>query len=268
MTRSSAIRGSKLPLRITAGAVYVFLMLPIVVVALTSFNEGEYLKFPPDGFSLKWYGRFFGDATFMGSLWLSLEIGAMSALASTLIGAPAAIYCVRYAGRLRELVRLLLLLPLLLPEILTAIALLFFYYGIGIGTKTQTGLVIGHILITLPFAFLNVVSALYGIDRSIEEAARTLGAKPWTVFRRITLPLIKPGVINGATFAFIVSFDTFSISLLLKGIGTTTLPIQLFDYIKYYFDPVAAAVSTISMVVTLGVVLITDRLVGLRLVRF
>jgi putative spermidine/putrescine transport system permease protein len=163
---------------------------------------------------------------------------------------------------------MLTLAPLLLPEILTAIALLFFYYQIGIGTKSALGLYLGHVVICIPFVFLQVTSALYNISPSLEEAARSLGATSWTSFRRVTLPLIKPGVINGALFAFIISFDNVSISLLLKGVGTTTLPMQVFDYLRWDFDPTTAAASTVSIAMTLGAVILVDRLVGLRAMRY
>jgi putative spermidine/putrescine transport system permease protein len=169
---------------------------------------------------------------------------------------------------LKNFLRLTLISPLLLPAILTGIALLLFYYIIGIGTKTFWGLLIGHVLITFPYVFLNVYSSLYNFNRTLEEAARSLGASQWKTFLRITLPLIKPGVISGAMFAFIVSFDQFPISLLLKGVGRTTLPIQLFDYVRWDFDPTAAAVSTVSIAITLGVVLLTEKLVGLDSLRW
>jgi putative spermidine/putrescine transport system permease protein len=248
--------------------VYVFLLLPIVIVVLASLNAGEYLTFPPQGLSLRWYGSFFQSQPFMDAFKLSLQVAATSMVLAAALGTAAALYYVRFARRGREALRFMVIAPLLLPEILTAIALLFFYYQIGLGTRTLIGLQIGHVLLTLPFVFLSVCSALYNINPSLEEAARSLGAGTWTVFRRITLPLIKPGVITGAMLAFIISFDLFSISLLLKGIGTTTLPIQLFDYLRWDYDPTAAAVSTVSIVLTLIVVLITDRLVGLRAMRF
>jgi putative spermidine/putrescine transport system permease protein len=248
--------------------VYAFLMLPIVIVVLASVNSGEYLKFPPDGFSLRWYFAFFKSQPFMDAMRLSLELAAVSALLATAIGTPAALFYVRHAKRWREVFRIYSLLPLLLPEILTAIALLFLYYQIGLGTKTVIGLYIGHVVICVPFVFLQVTSALYNIAPSLEEAARSLGAGPGVTFRRVTLPLIKPGVIAGALFAFIISFDNVSISLLLKGIGTTTLPMQLLDYLRWDFDPTAAAVSTVSIIMTLAAVLIVDRLVGLRAMRF
>jgi putative spermidine/putrescine transport system permease protein len=248
-------------------AAYCFLLLPLVIVVLASFNSGEMLTFPPQGFSFRWYTHFFNSEPFMNSLFFSLWLAALAMGISTLLGTAAALYVVRFAGRWRDTIRLLIVTPLLLPEILSAVALLFFFYSIGLG-KTLTGLVIGHVLITLPFVFLAVSSVLYNFDTSIEEAARSLGANRFTTFRRVTLPLIKPGVISGSLLAFIVSFDLFAVSLLLKGIGLETLPIQLFDYVTWDFDPTAAAVSTVSIVITLFAVLLMDRIVGLRSLRF
>jgi putative spermidine/putrescine transport system permease protein len=263
------------------GVVYAFLLLPLVVVVIASFNSGEILTFPPEGFSLRWYGSFFNSDAFMGSLFYSLRVALICTAGSTLLGTTVALYVVRHAGRWREHLRLFILMPLLLPEILTAIALLFFYYNIdsllravgldfmtGILRNSMVGLLIGHMLITLPFVFLGISSSLYNFDRSLEEAARNLGASRWTTFRRITLPIVKPGIIAGALLCFIISFDLFAISLLLKGIGIATLPIQLFDYVRWDFDPTAAAVSTVSIVITLAAIILTDRLVGLRSLRF
>jgi putative spermidine/putrescine transport system permease protein len=247
--------------------VYGFLLLPLVIVALASFNADELLTFPPQGFSLRWYQHFFRSEPFMNSLFFSLWLAALAMALSTLLGTTAALYVVRFAGRWRDAIRLLIVTPLLLPEILSAVALLFFFYSIGLG-KTVTGLVIGHVLITLPFVFLAVSSVLYNFDTTLEEAARSLGANRFTTFRRVTLPLIKPGVISGSLLAFIVSFDLFAVSLLLKGIGSETLPIQLFDYVTWDFDPTAAAVSTVSILITLLAVLLMDRIVGLRSLRF
>jgi putative spermidine/putrescine transport system permease protein len=247
---------------------YVFLMLPIVVVLLASFNSGAYLKFPPDGLSLRWYAAFFDNQPFIDALFVSLRVAVISTIFASLIGTPAAIYYAKWTRKYKAGLRLVLIAPMLLPEILTAIALLLFYYGIGLGTQTMVGLQIGHLLITVPYVFLNVTAALGNMNPSLEEAARSLGASPAVAFRRISLPLMKQGVVNGAMFAFIISFDTFSISLLLKGVDTMTLPIQLFEYLQWNFDPTAAAVSTLSILVTLTAVVLTDRLVGLRAIRF
>ncbi len=261
--------------------VYVYLLTPLVVVVLASVNAGEFLTFPPEGFSLRWYVSFFQSEAFMGSLFFSLRLAFFATVVSTALGVAVALYVVRFAGRWRERLRLFILLPLLLPEILTAIALLFFYYnaeaffravgvevGSGVFRNSVLGLLIGHVLITLPFVFLGISASLYNFDRSLEEAARSLGASRLTTFRRVTLPIIKPGIIAGALLAFIISFDLFNISLLLKGIGIATLPIQLFDYVRWEFDPTAAAVATVSIVITVLAILITEKLVGLRSLRF
>jgi putative spermidine/putrescine transport system permease protein len=265
-TRLRAWTGRALFLGCIAAA-YGFLLLPLVIVVLASFNAGELLTFPPQGFSLRWYAHFFNSTPFMGALYFSLRLAVTVMIVSTLLGTAAALYVVRCAGKWRDRLRLLIVAPLLLPEILSAIALLFFFYNVGLG-KTGGGLVVGHVLITLPFVFLAVSSVLYNFDASLEEAARSLGANRLTTFHRITLPLIKPGVISGGLLAFIVSFDLFAMSLLLKGIGLVTLPIQLFDYVTWDFDPTAAAVATVSIVITLAMVLLIEKTVGLRSLRF
>jgi putative spermidine/putrescine transport system permease protein len=249
-------------------AVYVFLLLPTGIVMLASVNAAEYLSFPPTGLSLRWYGSFFGSSQFMDAFWLSIWIGIAAAFFATLIGTPAAIFHVRFLRTGREQFRFAILSPILLPEVLTAIALLFFFNQVFGGTQTLAPLLIGHVVITLPFVFLSVTSALYNMPASVEEAARTLGAGPWTSFFRITFPLIRSGVITGALLAFIMSFDNVNISLLLKAMGTTTLPIQLFDYLRYDFDPTAAAASTVSVALTMILLVVIDRIYGLRAVRF
>ena len=253
---------------VSVAGVYVFLLLPTVIVVLASVNAADYLSFPPAGFSLRWYRSFLSSSQFMDAFWLSIRIGIAAAFFATLIGTPAAIFYVRFLRTGREQFRFAILSPILLPEVLTAIALLFFFNQVLGGTQTLAPLLIGHVVITLPFVFLAVTSALYNMPASVEEAARTLGAGPWKSFFRITLPLIRSGVITGAMLAFIMSFDNVNISLLLKAVGTTTLPIQLFDYLRYDFDPTAAAASTISVVLTMILLVVIDRIYGLRAVRF
>ena len=262
------MRRASILLNVFCVLVYMFLLAPIVVVVGASFNSGNFLAFPPEGLSFRWYEVFFANEVFLDAIVISLQIAAIATVASCVIGTAAALYYVRYAGKGREMLRLSILSPLLLPEVLTAIALLFFVYEIGIGTQFRAGMIVGHILITLPFVFLNVSAAIHGLDPGLEAAARSLGAGRWTAFFRITLPLIKPGVINGCLFAFIISFDTYSISFMLQGIGTSTLPLQLLDYLRFNFTPEAAAVSTVSVVMTLIVVIATEKLVGLRVQRF
>ncbi|WP_342361748.1 ABC transporter permease [Terrarubrum flagellatum] len=267
-TNRRSFQSGRLLLNCFCILVYLFLLAPILVVVGASLNAGAFLTFPPQGLSLRWYVVFFNNDVFMKAIRTSLVIATIATCISGVIGSAATLFYARYAGAAREWVRIGLLAPLLLPEVLTAIALLFFFYAIGVGTQNMIALLVGHVLITLPFIFLNVSASLEGFDPAWELAAQSLGAGPWTRFRRITLPLIKPGVIGGCLFAFIISFDTFAISFMLKSVGTSTLPIQLFDYLRLNFTPEAAAVSTVSILLTLVVVIVTEKLLDLRIHRF
>ncbi len=257
-------RRARLVLNAVVALLYGFLLAPIAIVVVAAFNSGEYLRFPPEGFSLRWFRAFLDSEPFVDAFLFSIRLGVIVTVLATVIGTAAALYVVRSSRRYRSALQLLMISPLPVPAILTGIALLIFFYAIGIGTRSFLNLIIGHTLISLPYVFLTVSTVLVGFDRSLEEAARNLGAGPWTTFFRITLPIIKGGIISGAVFAFITSFDQFPISLLLAGVGTTPLPLQLFDYLRFSFDPTAAAVSTISILMTVVVVLVTERLVGLE----
>lgn len=246
--------------------VYLYLLAPIAIVVLSAFNAGDYLRFPPQGFSLRWFVRFAQSESFVQAFWFSLRLAVYATIASTVLGTMASLFIVRYARRARDALRLLMVAPLQFPAILTGIALLIFFYATGMGTRGMRPLFIGHTLVALPYVFLTVSTVLVGFNRSLEEAARSLGAGPLVAFRRITLPLIKGGIISGALFAFITSFDQFPISLLLISVGNTTLPIALFDYLRFSFEPTAAAVSTVSVLLSVAIVLLIQRLVGLEAV--
>lgn len=257
-------RSSRVILNIVVALLYLFLLAPIIIVVVAAFNSGQYLRFPPEGFSLRWFEKFLQSEPFVDAFLFSVRLAIIVTVLATVIGTAAALYIVRHSRRFRAGLQLLIISPLPVPAILTGIALLIFFYAIGLGTRGMVGLVIGHTMVSLPYVFLTVSTVLVGFDRSLEEAARNLGAGPWTTFRRVTLPIIKGGIISGSVFAFIVSFDQFPISLLLASVGSTPLPLQLFDYLRFSFDPTAAAVSTISILMTVVVVLITERLVGLE----
>jgi putative spermidine/putrescine transport system permease protein len=242
---------------------YGFLLLPLVVVVFSSVSAGQVLRFPPEGFSLKWYARFFSDETFISAVLLSLRLALVSAVAVSILAVTAALFYRRLSARWRGPFRILVLLPMLLPEILSAIGLLFFLYRLGLGSSLF-GLQISHIVATLPFSFLAVTAALQQVDPTLEEASSSLGAGALETFMRVVLPMLRPGLFTGALFAFIVSFDMFTMSFLLKPVGGNTLPLALFDYLKYDFDPTAAAAATVSVAFALVVVLLVERSVGLR----
>jgi len=246
--------------------VYLFLIVPIVIVILAALNAGNYLAFPPQGLSLRWFIRAAETTPFVRSFLFSLKLAAWVTVVSTVLGTMAALYVVRHSRRFRDVLRLAIIAPLQFPAILTGIALLIFFLATGLGTRGMRAMFIGHTLVALPYVFLTVSAVLAVFDRALEEAARSLGAGPLMSFWRITLPLIKGGVISGALFAFITSFDQFPISLLLVSVGNTPLPLQLFDYLRFSFDPAAAAVSTVSVAMSVIIVLLVDRLVGLQAV--
>ncbi|MBE9605847.1 ABC transporter permease [Acetobacteraceae bacterium H6797] len=255
------------PARIAGSAlmalIYAFLLVPLVAVVAASLTAGELMRVPPQGLSLKWFERFLANQSFMEALTLSLRVALTTMVCVTVLALGAALCHRALSRKLGAWFRVAMTLPLLLPELLTSIGLLFFLYSIGLG-KTLTGLQIGHIIIAFPFAFISITAALEQIDPALEEASGSLGAAGWTTFRRVILPMARPGLMTGALFAFIVSFDMFTISLLLKPIGGNTLPLALFDFLSYEFDPTAAAAATLSVIFAFIGVVVIEKLVGLR----
>ena len=257
----------RLTLRLGGGFVlaliYGFILLPLVVVFASSLTAGELMQFPPQGLSLRWFARFFADQALMQALGLSLQVAAITTVIVTVIGTMAALAHRALNGWSKRWLRTGLLLPLLLPELLTSIGLLFFLYRIGIG-KTLVGLQIAHAVVTLPFALVSIVAALHQLDPALEDASNSLGASAWDTFRRVVLPLVRGGIVTGALFAFVTSFDMFTVSFLLKPIGGNTLPLALFDYLSYDYDPTAAAAAAVSVLLAIAGVVVIEKLVGLR----
>src|SRR4030095_5555856 len=246
--------GDRVILRALVGLVYAFLLLPMVVVVLAAFNAGNYFTFPPQGFSLRWFANFFQRRELMQALWLANELAFLTVLASTAIGTAASIVLVRGRFRGRDLLNAFVTSPLLLPQILTGVALLQFYTLLKMHAS-YGAMLIGHIVVTAP---------LTRFDMALEEAAQNLGAHPVRAFFEVTLGVVKPGVVAGAIFAFAISFDNFTLSLFLNSSKLTPLPIELFAYLKYSFDPTAAAVSAFAIGVALVLVLGIARFMGLE----
>lgn len=240
-----------------------FLLAPIVVVMVFAFNSSSFLEFPLTGFSLKWFQSFFTSEQFMTSFFLSLRLAVITSVVAMIIGTMAAIVLVRGDFPGADLLSALFLSPLMLPAILTGLALFQFYVLLG-WPRTFTGLLVAHIIVTVPYLIRTVTAVLQGSNMALEEAARSLGASQVRTFFEITLPLIRPGVIAGGIFAFIVSFDQFPVSLFLVHSGLTTLPIQLFNYLKFSFDPTIAAAAVVSVVMSVAVVLVIEWTVGLQ----
>jgi putative spermidine/putrescine transport system permease protein len=243
--------------------VLAFLLAPIAIVVVFAVNPTPYISFPPVGISPRWFEKFFASREFMGALWLSLRVAAMVLLLSTSIGALCALALVRGRVPGARLLTALLMSPLMLPAILTGLALFQVYLLAGIG-RPVWGLVMGHTLVAIPYVLRTTLAVLHNFDAHLEEVAASLGAAPARVFLEVTLPLIRPGIIAGGMFAFIVSFDQFPISLFLVLPGAETLPVVLFNYMKFDLDGAIAAASVVSIVMALGVVLLLEWLIGLR----
>lgn len=240
-----------------------FLLAPIAIVAVFAFNPTPFIQFPPVGVSLRWFEKFLASRDFMQAIRLSLIVAAVVAVVATVLGATAALALAR--GRLpgARMLTAVFLSPLMLPAILTGLALFQLYVLLDVG-RPVWGLVVGHVLIAIPYVIRTTLAVLHNFDRGLEEAARNLGASPVRTFVEVTLPLIRPGVLAGAIFAFIVSFDQFPVSLFLVSPGRETLPITLFNYLRYDLDGTIAAASMVSILLALVVVLVLDRTVGLR----
>ena len=242
---------------------YVFLLAPLVAIVGSSFTQSLLIEFPPKGLTLHWYEEFFGRHDLVTGLIMSLRIGMITAVATTVIAMMAGLAGRTLGGRLSGWFQIGMALPLLVPELLTAVGLLFFLYKIDLG-KTVIGLQMGHILMSFPYAYVSISAALRQVPSSLEEASASMGATGWQTFRLVILPLVMPGVAMGAIFAFINSFDLYTISLLLKPLGGNTLPLALFDFLTYEFKPTAAAAATISIVLSLIGVALVQKLVGLQ----
>jgi putative spermidine/putrescine transport system permease protein len=244
-------------------AVVVFLLAPIAVVFVFAVNPTAYIQFPPVGVSLRWFEKFFASRDFMSALTLSLEVAAMTTVAATLFGATAALALARGGLPGTRVITAVMLSPLMLPAILTGLALFQTYVLLDVG-RPLWGLVLGHTLVSIPYVVRTTLAVLQNFDTRLEEAARNLGASPLRTYFEVTLPLTKPGVMAGAVFAFIVSFDQFPVSLFLVSPGRETLPITLFNYLKYDLDGTIGAASVVSILLAVLVVVGLDRTVGLR----
>ena len=240
----------------------IFMLAPLVVVIGVSLTPKGFLEFPPSGISLRWFDAILANPQFITSAWISLELGVASASLATILAIPAALAIGRgrFAGR--DALQALFLSPLTVPTVVLGIAFLRFLTLVSLN-GTFVGLMLCHVVIIMPFVLRLVLASVVGLDRSVEKAAISLGASHWTVFYRVTLPAIIPGVIGGWVLAFITSFDELTVTIFIVNPTTTTLPVRLFNHITQTTDPLVASVSTIAIIFTVVLMLIVDRIYGL-----
>ncbi|MEO5758284.1 MAG: ABC transporter permease [Mesorhizobium sp.] len=228
---------------------FLYLYLPIAVVVFYSFNANRIVA-NWGGFSLHWYYAALSNSALVGAVKTSLFVAAIATVLSTVVALMAALVLVRGRDvRFRRVSETVVNLPLLLPEIVVAVAVLILFSEIGL-TNGLLKLTVAHTTFCIPFAFLPIRARLQGMDPDLEEAARDLYASSWVAFRRVTLPLILPGVFSGAMLAFVISMDDFITSNLLNSGGATTLPVYIFSLIKQGVSPQLNAISTLIMIVS------------------
>ncbi|MCL6707203.1 ABC transporter permease [Pseudomonas sp. R2.Fl] len=243
--------------RLYVGLLLAFLYLPIVIMALMSFNASPFYQLPLQ-WSVNWYVALSGNDQLVNAALNSLKIALVTTVIASVLGTAASLAFFRYEFPGKRLLQILLLPPIAIPWLITGTAMLVFFFGVGIGRGLHA-IILGHVALALPYVIIVVNARLNGFAPELEEAARSLGASQWQVTRRVTLPYIAPGVIAGALFAFAVSFDQFVVSYFLATPGQTTLPVEIYAAIRKGFTPEINAVSTIIIVVSMALMLVTAR---------
>jgi spermidine/putrescine transport system permease protein len=249
------MRRTRLGLWLAALLVYLFLYLPLAVVVVYSFNDSR-LNAEWVGFTWRWYQVLLADEEMLQAAFNSVLIALGASLVATVLGTMAGLAMHRY--RLRVL-PILVITPVAMPEILLGVSLLLFFIQVLHLTLGLMSVLIAHITFCVGFVAIVVRARLAGMDESIFEAARDLGATPWQTFRRVTLPLILPAVIAGALMSFTLSIDDFVITFFTAGVGVSTLPLQIYSMIKIAVTPEVNAVSTLLMLLTLAMILLASR---------
>jgi len=242
----------------------IFLLGPLVIVIGGSFSDSPFVQFPPKGFTLRWYEMLLKREDFLISFFDSIYIALWATALSTALGTAAALGLDRVVkGVRREALATFFLSPLVLPTIITGVALfqamrwtdIDFPYGV---------LIVGHTLITVPYVIRTVGATLLSMDHSVLEAAESLGATPWRVIRRVLLPMIAPAILVSVIFVFIISFDQVTVSLFLSSPDIMPLPIRVYNYIEFAIDPMVAAVSTVLIIFAYSLIIVLERIVGLN----
>lgn len=242
--------------------VYAFLILPVLVIFLSAFSPQPYPQFPPAQLSLRWFQAFIDNPAWLRALqvsgWLLLIVTPLT----TALGTTAAYALARLEFRGRAALQAFVLSPLIIPQVVLGIALLYVLTGAGMA-GSMIGLAAGHVVVALPYVVRTVSVSLAGMDRRLEAASLNLGATPAYTFRQVTLPLIRPGIVAGAVFAAVTSFGEVSVSLFLSAPGTVSMPVRIFTYIDQTFDPVVNAVSAVFILLAVVALVLIERSIGL-----
>jgi ABC-type spermidine/putrescine transport system permease subunit II len=238
-----------------------FILVPLFIISLMSFTSGEYLQFPPQGFSLAWYNEFLETEIWIRAFKNSILIGLASAIGATSIGATVAFALDRYDYWFEDALSAIAILPVLLPPVIVGVAFVSFFGVIGAQGHLWK-LFIAHSITFSPFPFVLISQGLADLDQSYEEAARGLGSNPLTVIRSVTIPLLRSNIFAGCLFVFVLSLNEYIVSWLISGFSFTTVPIQIFSTLRYSYSPVIAVISFLFIVITGVVMVMADYLSG------
>jgi putative spermidine/putrescine transport system permease protein len=239
-----------------------FITAPLLIVIAVSFTDKGFISLPTDGLSLRWFRAILDAHEIVSAFWMSLWLGLASATVAVILAVPGALALTRYRFPGRGALMGFFLSPLMIPHVVLGVAFLRFFTSAGL-SGSFFWLAMTHVVIILPYALRLTLAAATGLDRDAERAAQSLGAGRFTVFRRIVLPLILPGVAGGWMLSFIQSFDELTMTVFVATPGTTTLPVAMYNQIAHSIDPLVASVSTVLIVGTLAVMVLMDRIVGL-----
>ena len=243
--------------------VYLFLIGPLLIIMAASFSDTNFLTFPGEGFTLRWYAQLMQVKGFGSAAKNSIIVALGGTLIALVLGLPAAYALNRYKFRGKELVKSAFLSPVLIPVIVLGFVMLRYVVN-RYGLSAMPSLLIGHTLISIPYIMRVVTASLANFDFSMEEASRILGASSPYTFFHILLPNIKSGIVSACVMAIINSFNNVSLSAFLIRAGTSMLPLEMMSYVEYHFDPTIAALATLLMVITLGVMLLIEKTLGLQ----
>jgi putative spermidine/putrescine transport system permease protein len=241
--------------------IYALLILPMGVMVSASFTAGQSIEFPPRGFSLQWYGAIFSDRELVNGALLSLQIAAVASISAAALGTLGALFLSRAEGAVREGFQTYFLAPLTIPHVLIGLAFLMTFSSLGL--INAVGLCLAHIVICTPYVIRTVLSMLMASDPSLPRAAAVFGASPINTLLHITLPMVRPGIISGAVFAFLVSFNNVSISLFVSSPRVASLPVVIFNRIDYVPNPSVVAIASLMILTTFVVLILLDKLFSL-----
>jgi len=237
-----------------AVTVLLFLILPIVIIFPLAFNSSDYLSFPPESLSVRWVREVVTSPGWLASAWLSLRIAVVATVIAIALSLLTAIALVRGNIRFKHGLYALILLPMIVPNIISAIAMYFFFAEVN-DFSSVAEISIGHAVLAIPIATIIIASTLQGVDQRLENAAMTLGATRFIAFRRITMPLIAPGIASACIFAFLSSFDELLVAMFMGDRNTQTLPVHIWSSVTFQLDPSIAAVSAILVLISVAALL-------------